>query len=49
MPLAKINQRGSDFSVAGAIHSTPEDVGGIYTNKNLQTWPRIPAVMVARE
>lgn len=46
---AKINQRESEFSVAGAIHPTPEDVGAAHTNKNLQTRHRIPAVMAARK
>lgn len=49
MLFAKINQRESDFSVAGAIHPTPEDVGGTYTNKTLQTRHRIPAVMPKRK
>lgn len=49
MLLAKINQRESDFSVAGAIHPAPEDVGGTYTYKNLQTRHRIPTLVAARE
>lgn len=49
MLLAKINQRESDFSVAGALHPTPEGVGGTHTNNNLQTRHRIPAVTAARE
>lgn len=41
------NKPGS--SVAGALHPTPEDVGGTYTNKNLHTQYRAPAVMAARQ